>query len=58
MGVSRRWDADLCSSPSQLNNIVQDSLTDMISNYKNGTEDFKKTLDKMQQDVSAAAAQR
>ncbi|CAG03950.1 unnamed protein product [Tetraodon nigroviridis] len=31
--------------------IFRNSLTDMISNYKNGTADFRKTLDKMQEDL-------
>lgn len=41
---------------NKLNNIVQDSLTDMISNYKNGTDEFKKTLDKMQMDLKCCGA--
>ncbi|XP_068588919.1 CD63 antigen [Cebidichthys violaceus] len=35
----------------KLSDVVQDSLTDMISGYKNGTDDFRKTLDKLQEDM-------
>ncbi|XP_071777492.1 CD63 antigen [Centroberyx gerrardi] len=31
--------------------IVQDSLTDMISKYNNGTDEFKKAVDKLQVDL-------
>ncbi|XP_034392101.1 CD63 antigen [Cyclopterus lumpus] len=36
---------------NKLSNIVQDSLTDMISGYKNGTDEFRSTLDKLQEDL-------
>ncbi|TWW57039.1 CD63 antigen [Takifugu flavidus] len=36
---------------NKLGNIVQDSLADAVSNYKNGTDDFRKTVDKMQEDL-------
>lgn len=35
---------------NKLKDIVQDSLTDMISGYKNGTAEFKTTMDKLQED--------
>lgn len=31
--------------------VVQDSLTDMINNYKTGKPEFKEAVDKMQQDL-------
>ncbi|KAM9351312.1 CD63 antigen [Symphorus nematophorus] len=31
--------------------VVQDSLTDMINNYNNGTDEFKKTVDQLQEDL-------
>ncbi|XP_075953556.1 CD63 antigen [Anarhichas minor] len=35
----------------KLSNVVEDSLTEMISGYKNGTAEFKKTVDKLQEDM-------
>lgn len=35
----------------KLSVIVQDSLTEMITNYKNGTKEFKEAVDKLQQDL-------
>ncbi|XP_059188221.1 CD63 antigen [Centropristis striata] len=36
---------------NKLSAVVEDSLTDMISKYKNGTAEFKKSVDKMQEDL-------
>ncbi|XP_068198734.1 CD63 antigen-like [Antennarius striatus] len=36
---------------NKLSVIVQDSLTEMISNYKNGTDEFKNAVDKLQMDL-------
>ncbi|XP_056278843.1 CD63 antigen [Pseudoliparis swirei] len=36
---------------NKLSNIVEDSLTDMISGYKNGTDEFRSTVDKLQEDL-------
>lgn len=36
---------------NKLSNVVQTSLTDMIAGYKNGTAEFKNTLDKLQEDL-------
>lgn len=36
----------------QVTTVVQDSLADMISNYNNSSPEFKKSVDKLQQDVS------
>ncbi|KAM6929127.1 CD63 antigen isoform 1-T3 [Lycodopsis pacificus] len=35
----------------KLSNVVEDSLTEMISGYENSTADFKKTVDKLQEDM-------
>ncbi|KAK9515194.1 hypothetical protein VZT92_025860 [Zoarces viviparus] len=35
----------------KLSNVVEDSLKEMVSGYKNSTADFKKTLDKLQEDM-------
>ncbi|XP_072222579.1 CD63 antigen [Leuresthes tenuis] len=35
---------------NKLSTIVQDSLTDMIGSYKNGTKEFKASVDKVQED--------
>ncbi|KAG7221726.1 hypothetical protein INR49_000093 [Caranx melampygus] len=35
---------------NKITNVVQDSLTDMISNYNNSTADFRKSVDKLQED--------
>nr|BAM36397.1 CD63 antigen [Oplegnathus fasciatus] len=36
---------------SKLSTVVQDSLTDMIVNYKNSTDKFRETVDKLQEDL-------
>ncbi|TNN57239.1 CD63 antigen [Liparis tanakae] len=36
---------------NKLSAVVQDSLTDMISGYKNGTDEFRSSLDKLQEDL-------
>ncbi|XP_075898610.1 CD63 antigen [Nelusetta ayraudi] len=36
---------------NKLSTVVQDSLTEMISSYKNGSAEFKETVDKMQMDM-------
>ena len=36
----------------QLSVVVEDSLADMIHEYKNSTADFRKTVDKLQENVS------
>lgn len=36
---------------NKISAVVEDSLTDMITNYKNGTAEFKKSVDKMQEDL-------
>ncbi|XP_033485423.1 CD63 antigen [Epinephelus lanceolatus] len=36
---------------NKLSAVVEDSLTDMINSYKNGTAEFKKSVDKMQEDL-------
>ncbi|XP_028437912.1 CD63 antigen [Perca flavescens] len=36
---------------NKLSVVVQDSLEDMISDYKNGTAEFRKSLDKLQEDL-------
>ncbi|XP_068454076.1 CD63 antigen [Clinocottus analis] len=41
---------------NKLSNIVQDSLTDMIAGYANGTDEFKSTVDKLQEDLKCCGA--
>ncbi|TKS76686.1 CD63 antigen [Collichthys lucidus] len=36
---------------NKLSAVVQDSLTEMINKYNNGTEEFKKAVDKLQEDM-------
>jgi len=36
---------------NKISNVVQDSLTEMITNYNNSTEDFKKAVDNLQEDL-------
>nr|XP_046252448.1 CD63 antigen [Scatophagus argus] len=36
---------------NKLSTVVQDSLTEMISSYNNGTAEFKDTVDKLQEDL-------
>ncbi|KAG7472025.1 hypothetical protein MATL_G00104160 [Megalops atlanticus] len=40
----------------KLNNIVRDGLKEMITNYNNGTEEFRKSVDKMQEDLKCCGA--
>ncbi|KAJ8390491.1 hypothetical protein AAFF_G00102880 [Aldrovandia affinis] len=40
----------------KLNGIVHDGLKDMISNYKNSTDDFRKSVDKLQEDMKCCGA--
>lgn len=39
-------------SSIQIKVIVQDSLTEMIDNYKNSSTEFRKSVDQLQMDVS------
>merc|ERR1712228_232041 len=36
---------------NKLSVVVQDSLTEMITKYKNGTDEFRTTVDDLQQDL-------
>ncbi|XP_022618813.1 CD63 antigen [Seriola dumerili] len=36
---------------NKLSTVVQDSLTDMISNYNNSTDEFRDSVDKLQRDL-------
>jgi len=36
---------------NKLSTVVQDSLTEMINNYNNGTTEFKLSVDKLQEDL-------
>ncbi|XP_008291891.1 CD63 antigen [Stegastes partitus] len=36
---------------NKISTVVQDSLTEMITNYKNGTEEFRASVDKLQEDL-------
>ncbi|XP_010795630.1 tetraspanin-11-like [Notothenia coriiceps] len=47
--VEVRMSADVLFVP-QLSVVVEDSLADMIHEYKNSTADFRKTVDKLQED--------
>lgn len=53
--IRRCWCASNLTvfSPIQLSVIVQDNLTNMIVKYKNGTSEFKSTVDKLQIEVGA-----